>query len=79
MDISYQWLRFFMEDDVRLEEIGREYGAGRLLTGQVKAELVGVLAALVQRHQAARAAVTDAVVDAFMAPRAMPDLFPSRR
>ncbi|KAL6782262.1 TSW1 [Auxenochlorella protothecoides x Auxenochlorella symbiontica] len=78
VDISYQWLRFFMQDDTRLEEIGRDYGAGRLLTGQVKAELVGVLAAMVQRHQAARAAVSDAVVDAFMTPRAMPDLFPPR-
>lgn len=78
VDISYQWLRFFMQDDARLEEIGRDYGAGRLLTGQVKAELVGVLAAMVERHQAARAAVSDAVVDAFMTPRAMPDLFPPR-
>lgn len=75
VDVPWKWLNFFMEDDARLEEIGREYGAGRMLTGDVKAELIGVLNDMVARHQAARAAVTEEVVDAFMAPRAMEGLF----
>ncbi len=40
-------------------------------TGEIKGELTKVLTDLVQRHQTARAAVTDAVVDAFMAVRPM--------
>lgn len=75
VDVSWKWLNFFMEDDARLAEIGRDYGAGRLLTGEVKAELAGVLSEITARHQAARAAVTDDVVDAFMAPRQMENLF----
>jgi tryptophanyl-tRNA synthetase len=75
VDVPWKWLNFFLEDDARLEAIGREYGAGRMLTGEVKGELVGVLNEMLGRHQAARAAVTDAVVDAFMAPREMRGLF----
>lgn len=40
-------------------------------TGEVKAELISILTDMVQRHQQARAQVTDAVVDAFMAVRPM--------
>ena len=46
-----------------------------MLTGDVKAELVGVLTEMVERHKAARAAVTDEIVDAFMAVRPMPNLW----
>jgi hypothetical protein len=34
-----------------------------------------VLAELIERHQRARAAVSDEIVDAFMSPRAMSNLF----
>ena len=33
VDVPWKYLNFFMEDDTRLAEIGREYGAGRMLTG----------------------------------------------
>lgn len=75
VDVSWKWLNFFMEDDGRLEEIGREYGAGRMLTGEIKGELIALLTEMVERHQAARAAVTEEVVDAFMAARPMSGLF----
>ncbi|GAX84011.1 hypothetical protein CEUSTIGMA_g11436.t1 [Chlamydomonas eustigma] len=71
VDIPWKYLNFFMDDDVKLEEIGREYGAGRMLTGEVKAEVIKILTDMVQRHQLARSQVTDAVVDAFMAVRPM--------
>ena len=116
VDVAYQYLRFFMEDDAELErvraelpsrgfvegeggargpeprialprtpppphththththtfplQIGAEYGAGRMLTSEVKACLVGVLVPMVEAHQAARRAVTDEVVKTFMTPR----------
>ncbi|EFN53541.1 hypothetical protein CHLNCDRAFT_25698 [Chlorella variabilis] len=75
VDVSWKWLNFFLEDDARLAQIGEEYGSGRMLTGDVKAELVGVLTEMVERHKAARAAVTDEIVDAFMAVRPMPNLW----
>jgi tryptophanyl-tRNA synthetase len=75
VDVSWKWLNFFMEDDEKLAEIGREYGSGRMLSGEIKAELSKVITEIVERHQLARAAVTDDVVDAFMSARKMENLF----
>jgi tryptophanyl-tRNA synthetase len=66
VDVSYEWLTFFLEDDERLAEIGTEYSSGRMLTGDVKKELIGVLTELVNEHQARRALVTEDVVKDFM-------------
>ena len=38
--MAYQYLRFFLEDDEELARIGREYAAGRMLTGEVKKVLI---------------------------------------
>ena len=69
VDVPYQYLRFFMEDDAEVERIGAEYAAGRLLSGEVKAHLVDTLTPMVLAHQAARADVTDDVVRLFMSVR----------
>ncbi|KAI3424193.1 hypothetical protein D9Q98_009549 [Chlorella vulgaris] len=75
VDVPWKWLNFFLEDDARLAQIGADYSSGRMLTGEIKGELVGVLVEMVERHKAARAAVTDEIVDAFMAVRPMPNLW----
>ncbi|XWS52740.1 hypothetical protein CRYUN_Cryun11dG0098100 [Craigia yunnanensis] len=75
VDIPIKYLNFFLEDDAELEHIKKEYGAGRMLTGEVKKRLTGVLTELVERHRKARAAVTDEMVDAFMAVRPLPNMF----
>ncbi|GJV32303.1 tryptophan--tRNA ligase, cytoplasmic [Tanacetum coccineum] len=75
VDIPFKYLSFFLEDDDELEHIGKEYGSGRMLTGDIKKRLVQVLSELVERHQAARALVTDEMVDAFMAVRPLPNMF----
>lgn len=69
VDIPWKWLNFFLDDDEKLQAIGKEYSAGRMMTGEIKEELVCVLSEMIQRHQRARAAVTDEVVDAFMSVR----------
>ncbi|KAK4835287.1 hypothetical protein QYF36_007905 [Acer negundo] len=46
-----------------------EYGEGRMLTGEVKQRLTEVLTEVVERHQRARAAVTEEMVDVFMTDR----------
>ncbi|OIW01732.1 hypothetical protein TanjilG_03870 [Lupinus angustifolius] len=61
VDIPIKYLSFFLDDDVELEHIKKEYGAGRMLTGEVKQRLVEVLTELVERHRRARASVTDEV------------------
>ncbi|KAL7200068.1 hypothetical protein ACSBR2_022222 [Camellia fascicularis] len=75
VDIPIKYLGFFLEDDAELDHIRKEYGAGRMLTGEVKRRLIELLTELVERHRRARAAVTDEMVDAFMAVRPLPNMF----
>lgn len=69
IDVAYQYLRFFLEDDAELEHIGQEYAAGRMMTGEVKGKLIALLTEMVTEHQARRAEVTDDVVKQIMSVR----------
>ncbi|KAK7255809.1 hypothetical protein RIF29_29230 [Crotalaria pallida] len=75
VDIPIKYLSFFLDNDDELEHIKKEYGAGRMLTGEVKQRLILVLTELVERHRRARASVTEEMVDAFMAVRPLPHMF----
>jgi tryptophanyl-tRNA synthetase len=65
VDISYQYLRVFLDSDEDLKSIEEEYGSGRMLTGPVKAKLIGVLTKLVLEHQERRGLVTEEVLASF--------------
>ncbi|CAI9740566.1 tryptophan--tRNA ligase, cytoplasmic-like [Octopus vulgaris] len=69
VDVSYQYLRFFLEDDDRLEQIRKDYTSGELLTGYLKKELIGILQKVVTEHRERRAKVTDEVIKQFTTPR----------
>lgn len=69
VDISFQYLRFFLEDDERLEEIRKQYTSGELLTGELKKILIDILTPIITEHQQRRAKVTDEVLRAYMTPR----------
>ena len=71
VDVPFQYLTFFMEDDARLAEIKDQYSRGEMLTGQVKKELITILQAFVAEHQRKRAEVTEELVDEFMRVRPM--------
>lgn len=71
VDIAYQYLTFFLDDDDKLAEYRRKYTAGEMLTGELKAELIALLTPIVVAHQEARKQVTDDVVKQFMTPRAL--------
>lgn len=43
VDVAYQWLTFFLEDDEKLEEVRVKYSKGEMLTGEVKQLLIKVL------------------------------------
>mmetsp|Transcript_22184 Transcript_22184/g.45707 ORF Transcript_22184/g.45707 Transcript_22184/m.45707 type:complete len:126 (-) Transcript_22184:28-405(-) len=68
VDVSYQYLKIWLEDDEELEKIGTEYAAGRMLTGEVKKRLADVVGELVVEHQDARTKVDDEVLRRFMDP-----------
>lgn len=72
VDVSYQWLRFFLEDDDELERIGKDYGSGSgefWSTALVKQKLISVLQHLVAQHQERRAKVTDEEIRKWMTER----------
>jgi len=68
VDVAYQYLGFFLEDDEEWKQLGEEYRAGRLLTGQLKAKCIAKLQEFVKGFQERRAQITDDVVRAFMDP-----------
>uniref|UniRef100_A0A1B6DZQ3 Tryptophan--tRNA ligase, cytoplasmic n=1 Tax=Clastoptera arizonana TaxID=38151 RepID=A0A1B6DZQ3_9HEMI len=69
VDISYQYLKFFLEDDEKLKQIEQEYSSGAMLTGELKKLLIDTIQPIITRHQESRAKVTDEIVDLFMKPR----------
>jgi tryptophanyl-tRNA synthetase len=66
VDVSYQYLSFFLEDDEELEQIGKDYRVGILLTGQLKAKCIQLLQQFVAEFQERRAKITDEEVNKFM-------------
>jgi tryptophanyl-tRNA synthetase len=43
IDVPFQYLSFFLEDDERLEEIGKAYGGGTMMTKEIKGILIELL------------------------------------
>ncbi|KAF8319420.1 tryptophanyl-tRNA synthetase [Clavulina sp. PMI_390] len=66
VDVSFQYLKFFEEDDAEIERIDREYRAGTMLTGQLKALCIKAIQERVKLFQDTRAKVTEDVVNQFM-------------
>ncbi|MBN2142290.1 tryptophan--tRNA ligase [Candidatus Woesearchaeota archaeon] len=54
VDVSYQWLTFFEEDDDRLKQIHDDYKSGKLLSGELKAILIEKLNNFLAEHQKKR-------------------------
>lgn len=66
IDVSYQYLTFFLEDDAELERIRVAYSTGKMLTGEIKQIIIKRLQEIVLKHQEARKKVTEEMVDEFM-------------
>lgn len=54
IDVSYQWLTFFEEDDAKLEKIYKDYKSGKLLSGELKQILVDKINDFLGEHQKKR-------------------------
>ncbi|GLB35073.1 putative class-I aminoacyl-tRNA synthetase family protein [Lyophyllum shimeji] len=68
VDVSYQYLSFFLVDDEEYEQLGKDYRAGTLLTGQLKAKCIERLQQFVREFQERKAKVTEEEITAFMDP-----------
>jgi tryptophanyl-tRNA synthetase len=54
IDVSFQWLTLFEEDDVKLKEIEDKYRSGEILSGEMKQLLVDKLVPFLEEHQKKR-------------------------
>ena len=69
VDIPFQYLRFFLEDDAELERIKQAYESGEMESGQMKKKCTEVLQDYVRGFRERRKAVTDEIRDEFLRPR----------
>lgn len=65
VDVPYQYILHFMDDDVELERIANAYRNGDMMTSQIKELASGVVWNFIEKHQAKVASLTDADVDKF--------------
>jgi tryptophanyl-tRNA synthetase len=55
VDVAYQWLTFFEEDDAKLRQYHEEYRSGKMLSGEMKKLLIEKLTTFLEEHQNRRA------------------------
>ncbi|GAA5897318.1 hypothetical protein JCM5296_000997 [Sporobolomyces johnsonii] len=65
VDVSFQYLTFFLDDDAEVEQIAQDYRAGKLLTGELKQKTIAMIQDFVKAFQDRRAKVTDDLVKSF--------------
>ncbi|QLQ80257.1 hypothetical protein HG537_0D02580 [Torulaspora globosa] len=68
VDVAYQYLSFFKDDDELLAELAAKYKSGELLSGEMKKACIEVLQEFVKNFQQNRAKVDDATLEKFMKP-----------
>lgn len=68
VDVAYHYLLYFLDDDRELENIAREYRAGKMMTSEVKKRATEVIWEVLREHQEARRLITDEIVQLFMNP-----------
>lgn len=69
VDVPYQYLKFFLDDDEKLADIADKYGKGEMMTGEVKLLLIDCLQKFVAEFQERRKKVTEEDVRKFMGVR----------
>lgn len=69
VDVPFQYLTYFLEDDEELARIERGYRAGEILTGELKKLCIDLLTEHIGAFQERREQVSEDDVEAFMRPR----------
>lgn len=69
IDVPFQYLQFFLEDDEELARIGEEYSSGKMLTGEIKQICSDTIGSFIKEYQEKRKAVTDEDVKLFTSVR----------
>ena len=53
VDVAYNWLYFYEEDDEKIKKIYKDYKSGELLTGELKKLLIVKVNEIIENHQKA--------------------------
>lgn len=69
VDVPFQYLSFFLDNDQRLEEIKQAYEEGKMQSGEMKATAIKELQAYVAAFRGRRKAVSEDSRAEFMRPR----------
>lgn len=69
VDVAFQYLSYFEDDDAVLQQVEEKYRKGELLTGELKKMAITLLQEYVKDFQEGRKAVTDEVMRSYMTPR----------
>ena len=69
VDIPFQYLTFFLEDDEKLEQLRQDYESGKITSGDMKVACTKELQGYVNAFKERRKAVTEQVRGEFMRPR----------
>jgi tryptophanyl-tRNA synthetase len=69
VDVAYQYLSFFTNDDNELKHIEEAYRKGEMLTAELKKICISKLQDFIGAFQERRALIDDTVIDSFMTVR----------
>ncbi|KAF2871600.1 tryptophanyl-tRNA synthetase [Massariosphaeria phaeospora] len=69
IDVPFQYLSYFEEDDEKLKKFAADYRKGEMGTGDMKKECITMMNTYVKKFQEARAKVTDEMLEEFLRPR----------
>ncbi|OMH83628.1 Tryptophan-tRNA ligase, cytoplasmic [Zancudomyces culisetae] len=68
VDVPYQYLRYFSDDDELLDDLAAKYRSGELLSSEMKQHCIKAIQDFLAEFQANEKAVTDEMVKNFMDP-----------
>lgn len=68
VDVSYQYLSFFVDDDEKLKQIYDDYKKGDLLSGELKKLAIDEITKFVVSFQERRSKIDQQVLDSYMKP-----------
>lgn len=65
VDVSFLWLKYFMESDEELSRIEEEFRSGRMTSSELKNITIEVICELVRKHKERRGLVDDTIINAY--------------
>ncbi|CAG8553292.1 8963_t:CDS:10 [Cetraspora pellucida] len=68
VDVAYQYLAVFLDDDVELADIYKKYKAGEMMTGELKDRCIKILQKFVGDFQQRKSEITEETLKTFMDP-----------